>query len=374
MSFNTDEKKQTVLVVDDTPEVILLINEILKGKYRVRAVTNGEKALEAVRRSLPDIILMDVTMPEMNGYEVCRRLKQEERFRDIPVMFLTARSEQADEQEGLEAGGVDYIVKPINPSIFVARMETHLANKRYKDMLENQNQFLGEEVVKRTRDISLMQEATIMAMASLAETRDNDTGCHIQRTKLYMKELAEYMRRSDKYRDALTPEKIKVIVASAPLHDIGKVGIPDNILFKPGPLTKEEFETMKKHATMGRDAILRAEKMMGNADTFFSCAREIAYSHHEKWDGTGYPLGLCGEAIPLAARLMAVADVYDAITTKRVYKEAIAHKEAVRIIQADSGKHFDPDVVKAFLALKETFQKISIIYADSTEDLLAQTD
>ena len=374
MPFNTDEKKQTVLVVDDTPEVILLINEILKGKYRVRAVTNGEKALEAVRRSPPDIILMDVTMPTMNGYEACRRLKQEEKFRDIPVMFLTARSEQADEQEGLEAGGVDYIVKPINPSIFVARMETHLANKRYKDMLENQNQFLGEEVVKRTRDISIMQEATIMAMASLAETRDNDTGCHIQRTKLYMKELAEYMRRSDKYRDVLTPEKIKVIVASAPLHDIGKVGIPDNILFKPGPLNKEEFETMKKHATMGRDAILRAEKLMGNTDTFFSCAREIAYSHHEKWDGTGYPLGLAGEAIPLTARLMAVADVYDAITTKRVYKEAIAHKEAVAIIQADAGKHFDPDVVKAFLALKETFQKISIIYADSTEDLLAKTD
>lgn len=357
------EQKPAVLVVDDTPDNIMLVNEILKEDYRIRVATNGEKALEAAKHAPPDIILMDVMMPVMNGYEACRRLKEDEALKDIPVLFLMSGSDEADERKGFALGAADYIAKPISPPILTARMKTHLALRRSRGILENQHRFLEKEMLRRTKGISVIQEAFIAAMATLAETRDNETGSHIQRTKLYVKELAEYMGRRPKYKEILTPEKIHLIVISSPLHDIGKVGIPDHILFKPGALSQEEYEIMKRHTTMGRDAIASAEKLMGNAETFLTCAREIAYSHHEKWNGTGYPLGLSGDEIPLSARLMAVADVYDALTTRRIYKEAITHEEAVSIIREDSGRHFDPDVVAAFLALQGRFREIIMKYA-----------
>lgn len=357
------EQKPAVLVVDDTLDNIRLVNEILKEDYRIRVATNGEKALEAAKHAPPDIILMDVMMPVMNGYEACRRLKEDEALKDIPVLFLMSGSDEADERKGFALGAADYIAKPISPPILTARMKTHLALRRSRGILENQHRFLEKEVLRRTKGISVIQEAFIAAMATLAETRDNETGSHIQRTKLYVKELAEYMGRRPKYKEILTPEKIHLIVISSPLHDIGKVGIPDHILFKPGALSQEEYEIMKRHTTMGRDAIASAEKLMGNAETFLTRAREIAYSHHEKWNGTGYPLGLSGDEIPLSARLMAVADVYDALTTRRIYKEAITHEEAVSIIREDSGRHFDPDVVAAFLALQGRFREIIMKYA-----------
>lgn len=362
--------KPSVLVVDDTLDNLILINEILKEEYRVRVATNGLKALEAARYAPPDIILMDIMMPAMNGYEACRRLKEDEALRDIPVLFLTAKSDVADEQRGFALGGADYIVKPVTPPILLARVKTHLALKQSRDSLEDQNQSLEEEILRRTKDISVVQEASILAMAALAETRDNETGCHLQRVKLYIKELAEYMSKAEKFRSTLTPEKIRLMVLSSPLHDIGKVGIPDHILLKPGALTPQEYEVMKKHTTIGRDAILCAETQIGDAETFLSCAREIAYCHHEKWDGTGYPQGLCAEQIPLSARLMAVVDVYDALTTRRIYKDAILHEEAVSIIKRDANKHFDPDVVEAFLRIEEKFQEIKSKYADNTEGLL----
>ncbi len=362
--------KPSVLVVDDTLDNLILINEILKEEYRVRVATNGLKALEAARYAPPDIILMDIMMPAMNGYEACRRLKEDESLRDIPVLFLTAKSDVADEQRGFALGGADYIVKPVTPPILLARVKTHLALKQSRDSLEDQNQSLEEEILRRTKDISVVQEASILAMAALAETRDNETGCHLQRVKLYIKELAEYMSKAEKFRYTLTPEKIRLMVLSSPLHDIGKVGIPDHILLKPGALTPQEYEVMKKHTTIGRDAILCAETQIGDAETFLSCAREIAYCHHEKWDGTGYPQGLCAEQIPLSARLMAVVDVYDALTTRRIYKDAILHEEAVSIIKRDANKHFDPDVVEAFLRIEEKFQEIKSKYADNTEGLL----
>lgn len=362
--------KPSVLVVDDTLDNLILINEILKDEYRVRVATNGLKALEAARYAPPDIILMDIMMPAMNGYEACRRLKEDEALRDIPVLFLTAKSDVADEQRGFALGGADYIVKPVTPPILLARVKTHLALKQSRDSLEDQNQSLEEEILRRTKDISVVQEASILAMAALAETRDNETGCHLQRVKLYIKELAEYMSKAEKFRSTLTPEKIRLMVLSSPLHDIGKVGIPDHILLKPGALTPQEYEVMKKHTTIGRDAILCAETQIGDAETFLSCAREIAYCHHEKWDGTGYPQGLCAEQIPLSARLMAVVDVYDALTTRRIYKDAILHEEAVSIIKRDANKHFDPDVVEAFLRIEEKFQEIKSKYADNTEGLL----
>lgn len=365
-------EKPVVLIVDDTTDNIALLNELLKKDYRVKAAINGEKGLEVARNTCPDIILMDVNMPVMNGYEACRRLKQDEALKDIPVLFLTARSDEADEEEGFRLGAADYIVKPVTPSTLLARIQTHLSLKQARDILADQNHFLDQEVQRRTRDISIIQEATIIAMATLAETRDNETGGHLQRAKLYIRELAEELSKCEKYKNVLTPEKIKLIVLSAPLHDIGKVGIPDQILLKPGKLSAEEYEVMKKHAALGRDAIMNAENLMGGAETFLSCAREIAYSHHEKWDGSGYPQGLSGEAIPLPARLMAVVDAYDTLTSRRIYKAAVSHDTAVSTIAKDSGRHFDPSVVAAFLAVKDRFNSIATQYMDCTVGLLAQ--
>jgi len=359
-----DKGKPVVLVVDDTLDNIILANEILKNEYRIRAAINGEIALEVAQKSPPDIILMDVMMPVMNGYETCRRLKENETTKNIPILFLTAKADEEDESKGLSLGAADYIVKPVSPPILAARIKTHLMLKQSRDILENHNRFMDEEVRRRIKDISILQEASIMAMATLAETRDKETGCHLQRSKLYIKELAERMSKDCKYKDAFSPQKIELIVLSSPLHDIGKIGIPDQILLKPGPLTTEEYEIMKTHTILGRDAIQSAERLIGGAETFLSCAREIAYSHHEKWDGTGYPQGLTETNIPLPARLMAIVDAYDALTSDRIYKEAVPHHEAVSIITEDSGKHFDPDVVEAFLALQGRFYEISKKYMD----------
>ena len=364
-------EKPVVLIVDDTPDNILLLNEILKAEYKVTIATNGKKALEVAKAIAPDIILMDVMMPVMDGYEACRRLKEIEERKDIPVLFLTARSDEEDERRGFAFGAADYIVKPVSPPILLARMKTHLALKKSRDILENQNHFLDEEVQRRTKEVSVVQEASIMAMASLAEARDHETGSHLQRVKLYIKELAEYMGKTEKYKKELTPEVIRTIVLSSPLHDIGKIAISDNILLKPGSLTPNEYAIMKSHAALGRDAIACAERLMGGAETFLTCAREIAFSHHEKWDGSGYPLGLLGEEIPLPARLMAVADAYDALTSVRVYKTAISHEEAVRIIKRDSGRHFDPDIVDAFLNIKEKLKEIAENYVDCANEVLA---
>lgn len=353
------EENPVVLVVDDTIENILLINEILKNKYSVRVATDGFKAVQIAEKSVPDIILMDVMMPGMDGYETCKRIKENIKLKDIPLLFLTAKADVAAEQKGFDVGAADYITKPINPPILMARINTHLMLKQANDILKDRNKFLNDEVQRRTEDISVLQEASIMAMASLAETRDTETGHHLRRTRLYIRELAEHMGKIGKYAKELTPENIKKIVISSPLHDIGKIGIPDSILLKPGPLSEEECEIMKRHTILGKEAIESAEKIIGAEKTFLTCARQIAYSHHEKWDGSGYPQGLVEEEIPLPARLMAVVDAYDALTSKRVYKKAVSHKEAVSIIEADSGKHFDPDVVCSFLFLADVFRRIS---------------
>ncbi|NLJ99914.1 MAG: two-component system response regulator [Clostridia bacterium] len=355
-------EKPAVLVVDDAQDNIVFLNEVLKEEYNVRVATNGKRALEVAHRTLPDIILMDIVMPIMNGYEACRRIKKSEALKDIPVLFLTVKSYDEDEKKGFDLGAADYIVKPVNPSILKARVSTHLELKRSRDILKDQNQFLEEEVRRRIKEISTVQEASIMAMASLAEMRDDETGSHLKRVRFYIKELAEYMGKMKEYRDVLTPERIRLIVLSSPLHDIGKIGIPDEILLKPGPLSSEEYEFMKKHTILGGNAIESAERLIGDARTFLSCTREIAYYHHEKWDGSGYPLGLSGEDIPLPARLMAVVDAYDALTSRRVYKDAVPHEKAVAVIKEDSGKHFDPNVVHAFLKLQKEFKEISKKY------------
>ena len=361
--------KCTVLVVDDTPDNLSLMSDLLRTDYKVKLAPSGERALQIVAGdSKPDLILLDIMMPDMDGYEVLRRLQFNPDTEDIPVIFLTAMSAAEDESIGLELGAVDYITKPINPAIVMARVRNHLQLKRARDYLARHNQFLEQEVANRTRAMAELQDATIRAMASLAETRDNETGNHIRRTQHYMETLARHLQNHPRFKDELTDTAIETIFKSAPLHDIGKVGIPDRILLKPGKLTPEEFEIMKTHTTLGRDAIIAAETGTTQDNPFFRYAKEIAYSHQEKWDGSGYPEGLAGTDIPLSARLMALADVYDALISRRVYKAPMSHAAATEIILAGLGSHFDPDVVNAFLAIQDEFQSIAQRFADSEQD------
>ena len=270
---------------------------------------------------------------------------------------------------GWNWGAVDYITKPISPPVVLARVKIHLALKAHADFLRDKSDFLEAEVSKRTREVLAIQDVTILAMATLAETLDLDTGNHIRRTQHYVKALAEKLRTHPRFASVLTDNYIQMLFKSAPLHDIGKVGIPDRILLKPGRLTPEEFEIMKTHTTLGRDAIEHAEIQLGMPVEFLSTAKEIALSHQEKWDGSGYPQGLAGEAIPLSARLMAVADVYDALISRRVYKNSVPHEQAVAIIQEGRGVHFDPDITDAFVELQETFHAIAARFADSDDEM-----
>ena len=367
----TDTQKATILVVDDTPDNLKLISGLLKETYKVKIATCGESTLEiAQSNSPPDLILLDIMMPEMDGYEVCTRLKANSKTAPIPVIFLTAKTEVSDETKGLEMGAVDYISKPINPLILLSRIKIHLNEKKMHDFLHDKNSFLENEIKKRTAEINAIQDVTIHAMASLAETRDSDTGHHIRRTQHYLKALAEKMRLHPRFADFLNDDNIiDALFKSAPLHDIGKIGIPDSVLLKPGRFEPAEFEIMKKHPELGRNAILHAERELGIEVPFLKYAKEIAYAHQEKWDGSGYPLGISGDQIPISARLMAVADVYDALISRRVYKDGMTHEEAVQIIIEGRGKHFDPDIVDAFLTLQDDFKAIAAQYADSLEDL-----
>ncbi|WP_374433960.1 two-component system response regulator [Inhella sp.] len=356
--------KPTVLVVDDTPDNLSLMSALLRDEYRVKVANHGEKALRIVQEDPPDLILLDVMMPDLDGYEVCRRLKTMPQARELPVIFLTAKSEVADETLGFSLGAVDYITKPISPPIVLARVRTHLLLKQSQDFLRDKAAYLEAEVARRGAELAAIQDVTILAMASLAETRDNDTGNHIRRTQHYVRALALQLRSDPRYAPQLSDAAIELLYKSAPLHDIGKVGIPDHILLKPAPFTPEEFEVMKRHPRLGREAIEAAERQLGRSVPFLSVAKEIAYSHQEKWDGSGYPEGLKGEAIPLSARLMALADVYDALISARVYKPAFSHAEAKAIIRGGSGSHFDPAVVAAFEAIEGEFVGIAGRYRD----------
>ena len=365
----------TILVVDDTPDNLALISTLLKGIYHVKVAVNGEKALKiASAERPPDLILLDIMMPQMDGYEVCRRLKAVAATRDIPVIFVTARADEDDERTGLELGAVDYITKPISPAILMARVKTQLMVKASADFLRDKNAFLEQQVARRTLEVSAIQDVTILAMASLAETRDSDTGNHILRTQHYVRALADHLRDHPRFSAFLTDDNRRMLFKSAPLHDIGKVGIHDRILIKPCKLTAEEGAVMKTHTTLGRDAIDHAERALGTNVEFLRLAKEIAYSHQEKWDGSGYPQGLAGDAIPISARLMALADVYDALISRRVYKEPMPHDQAVVILRAGRGSHFDPDIADAFLEIQDQFQATAQRFSDADIDLQRKAD
>ncbi len=363
-------EKKTILVVDDTPDNLSLMSGLLKDDYKVKVANNGEKALKiAAADPQPDLILLDIMMPGMDGYEVCQFLKKNPATVNIPVIFLTAKAEVEDEKKGLELGAVDYLTKPVSPPIVMARVKNHLALKAHADFLRDKSDYLELEVAKRTREVMAIQDVTILAMASLAETRDSDTGNHIRRTQFYIKVLAQKLKGNPRFGAMLTDDYINLLFKSAPLHDIGKVGIPDRILLKPGRFTPDEFEIMKTHTSLGKDAIEHAEEQLGMNVEFLSMAKDIALSHQEKWDGSGYPQGTAGDAIPLSARLMAVADVYDALISRRVYKEGMPHEKAVSIIAEGKGTHFDPDMVDAFIEVQEDFRAVAKRYADSDIDM-----
>jgi putative two-component system response regulator len=362
--------RETILVVDDVADNLALMSGLLKDRYRIKVANNGEKAIRIARAEFPpDLILLDIMMPGLSGYEVCEQLKSDPATREIPIIFLTAMTATEDEKRGLELGAVDYITKPISPPIVLARVAAHLKIKAAADFLKDKNQYLENEVEKRTRELTAIQDVTILTMASLAETRDSDTGNHIRRTQFYVKALAEELKDHPRFRHFLNATTIDMLFKSAPLHDIGKVGIPDRILLKPGRFTPEEFEIMKTHTALGRDAIQHAEQRLGMQVDFLKYAKEIAYGHQEKWDGTGYPEGLTGDDIPISARLMAVADVYDALVSRRVYKEGMPHDKARAIVIEGSGTHFDPDVVDAFLAREEEILATAARFRDSDVDM-----
>lgn len=358
-------KEPVVLVVDDSPDNRLLLSEILKPLYRVNHASYGEEVLRAVAGpQQPDIILLDVMMPGISGFDVCRKLKSQPETRDIPVIFLTSLNSTDDQARGLALGAVDYITKPINPPVVIARIATHLRLKAASEFLRDKNKYLEQEVERRTKEVIALQGAIILALTSLAEARDNETGNHIRRTQHYVKALADHLKDHPRFAGALDETTRALLFQSAPLHDIGKVGIPDSILLKPGRLTPAEFEVMKTHTTLGRDAIQRAEDQLGRDVPFLRLAKQMAYSHQERWNGSGYPEGRSGEDIPLSARLMAVADIYDALISPRIYKAGMPHDQAVDLIVKMRGIELDPDIVDAFLKLQGEFQAIAQRFVD----------
>ena len=364
--------KPTILIVDDTPDNIMLISRLLQERYQTKVATNGATALQIARANPGlDLILLDVMMPGLDGYETCRQLKADPGTAHIPVIFLTAKSQVEDEAMGLALGAVDYLGKPISPPILFARVATQMTLASVRRELQHQNENIERIVSERTGYLTRMHDAMIMAMASMAEVRDNDTGNHIRRTQNYVRALAEKLQMHPRFCAELSDENIELLYKCAPLHDIGKVGIPDRILLKPGKLDRDEFDVMKLHSEYGRDTIMLVEQHLGESNAFLMLARQIAHSHQEKWDGSGYPDNLAGEAIPLAARLMAVADVYDALISRRLHKSAYTHQEALDIMQKGRGTHFDPDILDAFFDIEQRNAEIAMQFRDAESDELA---
>lgn len=336
--------RQTVLVVDDAPENIRLLANALTPEYVVKAATSGEQALRIVYSDTPpDIILLDVMMPELSGHEVCRRLKAHPDRRKIPVIFVTAMDSHEDEKLGLDIGAVDYITKPFSPAIVQARIRTHLA-------LYDQTRELERMVVQRTRELVNSRGQIIRRLGRAAEFKDNETGNHVLRMSHYARLIGSAA--------GLGEAEVEIIFTTAPMHDIGKLGIPDRILSKPGKLVAEEWEIMKRHPVIG------AEIIGEHDDPLLSTARTIALTHHEKWDGNGYPAGLAGEAIPLVGRIVAISDVLDALLSVRPYKPAYSLDDTMAYIEAEAGRHFDPALVAALKTVVNEVIKIQEAFAD----------
>jgi putative two-component system response regulator len=349
-----DRKK--VILVDDNPVNLKLARNTLMGKYDVFTVPSAEKLFQLLEKTLPDIILLDVLMPGMNGYEAIQILKKDPRTADIPVVFLTSKTETSSELEGFTLGAVDYIAKPFSPQLLLKRVDVHVLVETQKRELMYINSNLQQLVDEKTESVLELQNAVLKTMANLVESRDDVTGGHVERTERFLAILTDEMLKDGVYRDVLDTWDIKLFLQSAQLHDVGKIAIRDNILMKPAPLTKEEFEEMKKHTTFGETVI---EKIQQSAreSVFLTHAKIMAGTHHEKWDGTGYPRGMAGSNSPLQGRMMALVDVYDALISERPYKKPFTPEQAVSIIKEGSGIQFDPSLIDVFVRAAGRFHQ-----------------
>ena len=346
-----------IMIVDDTADNLRVLFDMLKSRgYSPRPVPNGKLALQAMKIERPDLILLDITMPELDGFEVCRRIKSDEKLKDIPIIFISALIEPFDKVKAFSLGGVDYITKPFHIDEVFARIETQLKVGRLQRELKATIESLEIRVREQVKEISDSQLATIFSLAKLAESRDDETGKHLERVRNYCKLLAEYLGEHTEYASQITTTFVDNIYQASPLHDIGKVGIPDAILLKPSKLTAEEFEIMKGHPVLGAQTLKAVVNQYPN-NPLINMGIEITRSHHEWWDGSGYPDRLAGKVIPLSARIMSVADAFDAMRSKRVYKPSFSLDETRELIRMGSGTHHDPLVVKAFLTLQEKFNE-----------------
>ena len=347
-----DRKK--IVLVDDNPVNLKLARNILMDQYDVFTIPGAEKLFLFLERTLPDLILLDVVMPGISGYEAIEILKSNPRTAGIPVIFLTSMSDTGSELEGFTLGAVDYISKPFSPQLLLKRVEVHILLDSQNRELKNLNENLQQIVDKKTTAVLELQNAVLITMSNLVECRDDVTGGHVERTERLLSLLVEEMMNKGIYQDILETWDINLFIQSSKLHDVGKIAIRDNILLKPGPLTKEEFEDMKKHTIFGESVI---EKIQQNTreNMFLTHAKIMAGTHHEKWDGTGYPRGMAGADIPLQGRLMAMVDVYDALISDRPYKKAFSPEQAIAIIVKGCGKHFDPSLKDIFITASGRF-------------------
>ncbi|MCL1818030.1 MAG: response regulator [Spirochaetaceae bacterium] len=359
-----EDTRHKIIMVDDNMANLTMGRNMLKTFYEVYPAPSAVKLFEILENVLPDLVLLDIDMPEINGYEAIKRMKADSRFADIPVIFLTAMSDESSELEGFDLGAVDYISKPFSGPRLLKRIANHLLIvQQRKDLLASRAALkdyadnLEIKVSEKTHEVINLQNSVLATVADLVEFRDKLTGGHVARTTLYLKALTEELVREKIYADEIKEWNMDFFLSSAQLHDVGKIAITDNILNKPGKLTPEEFEIMKTHVTVGVDAI---ERIMHNTEehAFLNHAFLVAGSHHEKWDGTGYPVGLKGKNIPLEGRLMAIADVYDALISERPYKKAFPHGESCKIIEDSAGTHFDPALVDIFREIKGEFERV----------------
>jgi putative two-component system response regulator len=349
-----ENDKKKIVLVDDNPVNLKLARNTLMERYNVFTVPSAQKLFQFLEQTIPDLILLDVVMPEISGYQAIVTLKNNPRTADIPVVFLTSKTDTTSELEGFSLGAVDYISKPFSPQLLLKRVEVHLLLESQKAELKNLNENLQHLVDEKTGEVLELQNAVLITMANLVECRDDVTGGHVERTERFLRLLVEKMLEEEIYRDILDTWDINLFIQSSKLHDVGKIAIRDDVLLKPGPLTREEFEEMKKHTVFGETVI---EKIQQNAkeSIFLTHAKIMAGTHHEKWDGSGYPRGIGGSNIPLQGRLMAFVDVYDALISDRPYKKAFPPEQAVKIIIDGCGTQFDPDLKDVFLAASERF-------------------
>jgi len=342
-------EKKTILMVDDVELNHATARSVLEDSYELYEATSGEEALRMLKKINPDLILLDVIMPEMNGMEVLKKLKSIPAYKDIPVIFLTADTSPEAEVEGFQLGIVDYITKPFVPMVMKKRIETQIELAQYKKNLE-------ESVNKKIEEMERMYDLVTVSFAGLVESRDGVTGVHLKNTSIYFSAFISHLKTMAKYKEYLPPTVVKKACRCAPLHDVGKIAIKDAVLQKPASLSAEEFEDMKLHAIIGGELFDYLEKRIPDAE-FANIASQIAKSHHERWDGKGYPYGLKGEEIPLLARIMAIVDVYDAMTSKRPYKEPLSHEKTMAFIASNSGSQFDPALVNEFLNISNVIKE-----------------